>query len=180
MLCIESVVTVVFVNAVLLAFPLNILFSAPVGDPFVSDVGDDMLSAMPDVLDRRPLIASFHPSACTSPMLHPKLFVHCRTSSGYSIFSEPDMAINWQNETTSHTDGESGETVDAVACKCDKGIDKIAAEDSEATRLAMAERATAPAVRDKDAMVISGDCALTVLVNGTDAQRMGVPAASKS
>jgi len=90
------------------------------------------------------------------------------------------MAMNWQNETTSHTDGESEETVDAVACECARGRDKIVAEDNEAARPAMAESTTVAAVRDKDAMVIRGNCALTVFVRGTDAQRMEDPVASKS
>lgn len=96
------------------------------------------------------------------------------------MFSEPDMAMNWQNETTSHTDGERGEAVDPVACECARGMDKISAEDNETTRLAMAESATAAAVRVRDAKVIRGDCALTVFVRGMDAQRMVDPVASKS
>lgn len=112
----ESMATVLFVDAILLTFPLNTVFSSLGGDPSDNGGGDvpDM-SSMPEILALKLLIAPFHPSACTSPVLHPKFCVHCCSSSGYSMFNEPDMAMNWQNETTSHTDGESEETVDAVA-----------------------------------------------------------------
>jgi hypothetical protein len=50
-----------------------------------------------------------------------------------------------------------------------------AADDKKANNPVMAARATEAAVRETEAMVMTGDWALTVFVRGTEVQRMGFP-----
>ena len=57
---------------------------------------------------------------------------------------------------------------------------KIAAEENEAIKLVIAVSATVAAVMETEAIVMMGECALTVFVSGTEAQRRMEPCVSKS
>lgn len=134
------------------------------------------------VLALRSLMALFHLSDEISPMLHPKFCVHCCRISGYSRFKDPEVAINWQKEITSKTDGDiplDGFAPLVALLAAANGTEvNAAAEVNMARILEMAVSAMAAAVKETEAIVMAGELALRVFVKGMEVHRPKLPCAS--